>query len=118
MNECHFSRTDPFKNYSPSGGKAIEFVFDPVSQRFVVGAAKAGLPPLVSPHEALASSIGADTSKVVGGMLKRGPSGDIMTNEHSGHYNQNWNPEVRANFIVFLESMTGIKVEHTEGSTW
>ncbi|WP_238528255.1 polymorphic toxin type 43 domain-containing protein [Acetonema longum] len=52
------------KNYYPKEG-AIEFVFDPKTNTFLVGEGK---------HAALANTINADTSTVVGGIFKRGPN--------------------------------------------
>ena len=67
-----------------------------------------------SPHEQLAQSIKADTSTVVGGMFNRGANGQILTNEFSGHYWQNWIPEVRQQFTNTMNQY-GIKVTHSEG---
>jgi hypothetical protein len=90
------------RNYNPKGG--VEFVFDPESGTFATGrpAASAGLKG--SPHEQLAQSIGADPSTVVGGTLTRGGPGQFLTTEQSGHFWQNWTPEVRAQFV---ETMRG-----------
>jgi RHS repeat-associated protein len=110
-----------FKNYNPAtrrapgrGGaysiKSTEFVFDPVQSRFAVGKPhgwSAG-----SPHQRLAASIDADPSVVVGGMFRRGPNGEILTNERSGHYWRNWTPEIRSKFEKFMKEMTGLRHEH------
>nr|WP_315252457.1 polymorphic toxin type 43 domain-containing protein [uncultured Flavobacterium sp.] len=98
-----------FNNYKPKN--AIEFVFDPKTETFVVGKVKNSVPGL-SPHQNLAKSINADNN-VVGGMFKRSPTGEILTNEASGHYYKNWTPEIRAKFENFLESHTGQQVKHT-----
>jgi len=100
------------KNYNPKDG-AIEFVFDPKTNTFVVGKPKSGLFS-GSPHEQLAQTINADTSNVVGGMFKRGTNGQILTNEFSGHYWQNWTAEVRQQFVNTMNQY-GIKVTHSEG---
>ncbi len=98
--------TKAFQNYSP--GSSVEFVFDPSSSRFVVGkAAGAG-----SPHQNLAATINGNSS-VVGGMFQRGSNGQILTNEFSGHYWQNWTPQIRTQFQSFLESSTGQSMIHT-----
>ena len=99
-------------NYYPKDG-AIEFVFDSKINTFVVGKPKSGMFN-GSPHEQLAQSIKADTSTVVGGMFKRGANGEILTNEFSGHYWQNWIPEVRQQFTNTMNQY-GIKVTHSEG---
>lgn len=68
-----------------------------------------------SPHQKLAGSIGADPETVVGGVFSRGPNGEIFTNEFSGHYWQNWTPETRAQFVRFMQEMTGQPVSHVAG---
>ncbi|WMJ75654.1 polymorphic toxin type 43 domain-containing protein [Cytophagaceae bacterium ABcell3] len=103
-----------FKNYNPS--KAIEFVFDPHTNTFVVGSPKAPVAGL-SPHQNLAKSIGAN-NQVVGGLFKRGSDGRIITNEASGHFYRNWTPEVRKQFQQFLENQTGQSVVHTQGPSF
>jgi hypothetical protein len=65
-------------------------------------------------HSALAASIEADASRVVGGIFSRGSNGSILTNEASGHFWQNWTPQVRQQFIDFMDSM-GVPVTHTAG---
>jgi hypothetical protein len=47
-------------------------------------------------------------------MFKRGPSEEILTNEHSGHYWKNWTPEVRFNFEESMKQY-GINVKHNPG---
>ncbi|WP_264559115.1 polymorphic toxin type 43 domain-containing protein [Flavobacterium sp. N2270] len=103
-----------FKNYNPKN--AIEFVFDPSTERFVVGSVKSPTSGL-SPHQNLAKLINGDKG-VVGGMFKRGSNGEIITNEMSGHYHQNWTPEIRTKFKSFLESNTGQTINHIEGPTF
>ena len=107
--------TKAFRNYKPSHGQ-IEFIYDPDSARFLVGQPSAqSLPPLSSPHEYLSSLIDGKKSRVVGGFFKRGSNGDILTNEMSGHFHQNWTPEIREEFRELLEMMTGQKVNHHAG---
>ena len=88
-------------------------MFDPKTNTFVVGKPKSGLFN-GSPHEQLAQSINADTSTVVGGMFKRGTNGEILTNEFSGHYWQNWTADVRQQFVNKMNQY-GLKVTHREG---
>ncbi|NOK01954.1 hypothetical protein HNV27_10110 [Myxococcus xanthus] len=100
-----------FKNYRPSQS-AIEFVFDPKTETFLVGSVQgAG----ASPHQKLAALIGADPGTVVGGMFSRGKNGEFLTNEGSGHFWRNWTPEVRAQFVDSMRRMTGDVVEHSVG---
>jgi filamentous hemagglutinin len=101
------------QNYNPRGGGA-EFVFDPVTRTFVTGKPVRNQGD-GSPHEQLARSIGADESKVVGGTMQRGPNGEFFTNENSGHYGQNWTPEIRVEFQKWLSSRVKKPVDH---QTW
>lgn len=96
--------------YPPEGG--IEFVFDPRSNTFVVGrpAASSGLTG--SPHQQLARSIGADESSVVGGMFRRGPTGQVYTDQSSGHYHKNWTEAIRKQFTTYLNEATGLTIIH------
>ena len=104
-----------FKNYSPK--VATEFIFDPNTETFVVGKLNSSTPGL-SPHQNLVKSIGSDGNNVVGGLFKRGSNGEILTNEMSGHYHQNWTSEIRTKFKAFLETNTGQTVKHSEGPTF
>ena len=90
-------------------------MFDPISERFAVGAAPSSYKIGASPHVKLAHSIGADTKTVVGGMLSHGPNGEVFTNEFSGHFWQNWTTEVREQVDAFLTRKTGLLENHTEG---
>lgn len=103
-----------FKNYNPKN--ATEFVFDPSNNRFVVGKPKNSTTGL-SPHQNLAKLIHGDKN-VVGGMFKRGANGEILTNEMSGHFHENWTPEIRAQFQSFLKNQTGQNMIHTSGPTF
>ena len=102
-----------FKNYKPAN--PIEFVFDPKSNRFVVGRPNSSVKGL-SPHQNLARSINAE--KPVGGLFKRGSNGEIITNEMSGHYHRNWTPQIREQFKTFLQTQTGQSVNHISGPTF
>lgn len=101
-------------NYYPKE-KSIEFMFDPKQSTFVVG--KGPKAPLISPHESLARVIGADPKYVVGGMFKRGKSGEFFTNEFSGQFWQNWNPAVRQQFTDFMKSKD-VVVIHSNGMSY
>jgi YD repeat-containing protein len=98
------------KNYNPKTG-AVEYIFDPDTSKFVVGRPKEWNG---SPHETLARSVSADPSRVVGGMFRRDADGGILTNEFSGHYHQNWTPEVRQQFVDFMRSK-GVPTNHRQG---
>lgn len=99
------------QNYYPKKG-GIEFVFDPKSNTFVVGAPKSGFTG--SPHQQLARSIGADESAVVGGMFRRGSNGETLTNEASGHFWKNWTPQIRQQFQKAMDGY-GLGVKHHNG---
>jgi putative RNase toxin 43 of polymorphic toxin system len=94
------------QNFYPRRG-AVEFVFDLASSTFVVGNG-------TMKHSELASSIGAEASRVVGGVFSRGPNGSMLTNEASGHFWQNWTPQVRQQFVDFMNSK-GLPVIHRKG---
>ncbi|NNA90114.1 polymorphic toxin type 43 domain-containing protein [Pseudomonas sp. ICMP 8385] len=75
------------QNYFPSTKNgSIEFVFDPKTNTFAVGKPISNLGG--SPHQQLAETIKSDGSTLVGGMFRRGPNGEVITNEFSGHYLQ------------------------------
>lgn len=93
------------QNFFPGNG--VEFVFDAVTSTFVVGNG-------TMKHSPLAASIGADTNFVVGGIFGRGTNGSILTNEGSGHFWQNWTPEIRQQYVDFMKSK-GVDVIHSEG---
>ena len=59
-----------------------------------------------------AELIGEEMVNIVAGMFRRGPSREIILNEHSGHFWQNWDkiPGVRQKLRRFLEQQTGQKV--------
>lgn len=66
-----------------------------------------------SPHQRLASAIQANEAQVLGGTFSRGPGGQILTTEFSGHYGTRWTPELANQFVTFLEGQTGQTVVHT-----
>ncbi|MEZ0228477.1 MAG: RHS repeat-associated core domain-containing protein, partial [Planctomycetota bacterium] len=101
----------------------VEFVFDLEAARMLVGKAPCGGG---SRHENLAQVLGyltetnahmygwgiPENGNLVGGMVWRGPNGEIMTNEHSGHYGGNWTPAAREAFMKFVQSTTGAAHTH------
>ncbi|WP_080432655.1 hemagglutinin repeat-containing protein [Burkholderia ubonensis] len=99
------------KNYYPSKG-SIEFVFDPTTNTFAVGKPVSGLFD-GSAHQQLAQAIGANDANVVGGGFSRAADGSILTTENSGHYGQNWTPEIWNQFQKWLSNRVGVPVNHT-----
>jgi RHS repeat-associated protein len=93
------------ENYKPKNG--VEFVYDPKTRTFLVGNGK-------QKHKQLAEMIGADPKTVVGGIYNRAADGRILTNERSGHFNQNWNSGTRRSFYDFMKSW-GFKIDHHPG---
>ncbi|MBY8853424.1 hypothetical protein K7G98_36410, partial [Saccharothrix sp. MB29] len=61
------SSTRAFHRCSPSGRGGVEYVFDPVAERLLVGAPKVNLDLEGNPHQQLARSGGLDESSVLGG---------------------------------------------------
>ncbi|KAA9163969.1 type IV secretion protein Rhs [Amycolatopsis acidicola] len=100
-----------FQNYAPSGKNMIEYVFDPVRNIFAVGGPLSYLDIDGSPHQRLARSIGADETRVLGGMFSRGSDGRVNTNEYSGHYGDRWTPDLRRQFTDFM-GRYGIDIAH------
>ncbi|WP_080425144.1 filamentous hemagglutinin N-terminal domain-containing protein [Burkholderia ubonensis] len=98
------------RNYYPSGG-GVEYVFDPTTNTFAVGTPKTGLFD-GSPHQQLVQSIGASDQDIVGGTFSRAADGSIITTENSGHYGQNWTPQIWSQFQKWLSSRVGVPVNH------
>lgn len=98
------------RNYFPTGG-GVEFVYDPTTNTFAVGKPTAGLFD-GSPHQQLVQSIGANDQNIVGGTFSRGADGSIVTTENSGHYGQNWTPQIWNQFQQWLSSRVGVPVNH------
>lgn len=102
------------KNYKPRNGKSIEFIYDPSQGIFAVGQPKYGSFGLSSGHQRLVQVSGANDREVVAGMFTRGPNGEILTNEFSGHFGTRWTTQNRQQFVEFLEQATGVPVNHSE----
>jgi RHS repeat-associated protein len=83
------------ENFNPA--TARNFVFDPGNERLLVGEAMKG-----GGHWSLANSIGMNEDTVVGGEIARGPNGEFLTNELSGHYGVNWTNATRMQFTDFM----------------
>ncbi|MEV1120250.1 polymorphic toxin type 43 domain-containing protein [Actinosynnema sp. NPDC049800] len=97
------SSTRAFQKYKPSGRSGIEYVFDPINERLLVGAPKSYLGLQGSPHQQLARAGGIDESTVLGGMFSRDSTGLASFNEHSGHYGDRWTPALVGQFQDFLD---------------
>ncbi|MCO7246030.1 polymorphic toxin type 43 domain-containing protein [Halomonas sp. Mc5H-6] len=100
--------TGALQNFTTNKG-GVEFIFDPTTSTFLV---KGNSYP--GKHSLLAQSIDAPTDQVVGGILTRSENGAFITNEASGHFWQNWTPELRENFVETM-SQYGLNVRHSEG---
>ncbi|WP_440581368.1 polymorphic toxin type 43 domain-containing protein [Streptomyces sp. PT19] len=98
------------KNFSPKGER--DFIFDPTTGRFATGVDQG-----VGGHDFLGSAVGADKSTMVGGRLRRGPNGELQTNQWSGHYGMNWNDSARKAFQDFM-GQHGITVSQTPSMHW
>ncbi|ENV22957.1 polymorphic toxin type 43 domain-containing protein [Acinetobacter bereziniae] len=99
--------TGVLNNYYPKTG--VEYIFDSSTSTFLVRGKNS---PAM--HSFLADSIKALKDQVVGGILTRNGDGTFKTNEMSGHFHQNWTPELREKFVQTMEKF-GIKVQHSEG---
>jgi Bacterial toxin 43 len=95
-------------NYSPREPRP--FIYDPSQGIFAVGREERS--QNLSPHERLVAVTRANSQEVVGGKFYRGPNGEIITNEASGHFGHQWNDQNRQQFIEFLEGATGVPVQH------
>lgn len=98
--------TKGLQNYFPRNG-GVEYIFDPSTSTLIVGNGKYF-------HSPLAASINADTNSVVGGIFRRSATGEMITNEFSGHFWQNWTPEVRQQFKQMMQSWNFNHI-HREG---
>jgi len=91
-------------------GSSAEFVFDPETNTFAMGAPAKGLGFKGSPHQQLAAAIGANPNSVVGGVVFRGPDGALQWDEMSGHYYQNWTDSIRQEFVNTMRGY-GVKID-------
>jgi len=99
--------TKQFLNWNSKTG--VEFVFDSENKRFAMGKAQIGTG---SPHQKLAQAIGSTNSKnVVGGTVSK-VDGKFIFTENSGHYGENWTPDIRKEFSVFIKQLTGVEVNN------
>jgi hypothetical protein len=94
-------------NFWPDEG--VEFIFDPTTSTFLVRAPSSGVK-----HSMLSDTMNVPRDQVVGGILRRSTDGTFLTNEGSGHFWQNWSPEIRNDFVDSTQEL-GITVIHQEG---
>jgi hypothetical protein len=79
--------------------RARDFVYDPVTEKFAMAGNKA----INLKHYCLRRVIGAAEENVVGGRIKLGENGEILTSQWSGTYGGNWTPEIVAKFKEFIK---------------
>lgn len=62
-------------------------------------------------HDSILEAAGISPSEnTVGGTIWR-ENGNLMTNEWSGHYGQNWTLEIRTQFQTFMQQQ-GVDITH------
>jgi RHS repeat-associated protein len=97
-----YASSKAVQNFSSSTPK--DFIFDPNSGRFVMGRGPFG-------HDSILEAARITPSEsTVGGTIWR-ENGNLMTNEWSGHYGQNWTPEIRAQYLNFMQEQ-GVDITH------
>ena len=85
--------------------RPTDFIFDSQSQRFIMGNNPLG-------HTGILRAGGiAESEAIVGGRIFR-QNGGLMTSEWSGHFGQNWTPEIRQQFQGFMQQR-GVNINHT-----
>jgi len=107
-----------------------EFVWDPINLRFCTLSASGSVKDRNgSPHQGLARAIGADENYVCGGCIyaphtinaqtipdkprnSLASKGVLRVSEFSGHFGQNWNDAIRAQFRRYMELRTGLVVQN------
>lgn len=107
------SLTKSSKTFSNGLSKtARDFVYDPTTQKF----AMAGNNAANLKHYGLRKVIGATEANVVGGRIKLGANGEILTSQWSGTYGGNWTSEIAAKFKEFIKNTTTKEVKHSGNS--
>jgi hypothetical protein len=86
-----------------------EFVFDPGTGRFLLGD-REPIPGGLSPHEQLVAKLGADPKTVAGGTMYRNADGGLVFTQESGHFGQNWTPQVWSQFQNLMKS-SGVRAD-------
>lgn len=64
-------------------------------------------------HYGLRQVIGATEANVVGGRIKLGANGEILTSQWSGTYGGNWTSEIATKFKEFIKTTTTKEVKHS-----
>jgi hypothetical protein len=85
---------------------ATDFIFDSQSGRFIMGDGG-----ILGHDGILAAGKITPSETTVGGTIWR-ENGSLMTDEWSGHYGQNWTPEIRQQFQNFMQQ-NGVNITHT-----
>ena len=93
---------------------ARDFVYDPTTQKF----AMAGKGAAYLKHYGLRQVIGATEANVVGGRIKLGANGEILTSQWSGTYGGNWTSEIANKFKEFIKNISTKEVQHSGTSTF
>ncbi|WP_437624402.1 polymorphic toxin type 43 domain-containing protein [Sorangium sp. So ce1151] len=87
--------------------KPVDFIFDSKSGRFIMSTDR-------QPHghdSILQAARISPHSGVVGGRISRQAEG-LVTDEWSGHHGRNWTPEIRQQFVDFMNKH-GVRITHT-----
>ncbi len=87
-----------------TNSKPIDFIFDPKSQRFIMGRNSLG-------HDGIRMAGNIGHKDIVGGSIWR-QNGKLMTDQSSGHYGTNWTASIRAQFTKFMKQ-NGVDVSHS-----
>ena len=82
----------------------IDFIFDPKSQRFIMGKNSLG-------HDGIRMAGGIGHKDIVGGSIWR-QNGKLMTDQSSGHYGTNWTASIREQFTTFMKQ-NGVDISHS-----
>ena len=86
-----------------------DFVYDASTGKF----AMAGKNAEELRHYGLRKVIGSSENDVVGGRIKLGANGEIMTSQWSGTYGGNWTKNIADKFQSFMKKMTGKDIDHS-----
>jgi RHS repeat-associated protein len=83
----------------------VDFIFDPKSQRFIMGKGPHGHDSILQAGQIVRHE------HIVGGRIAR-RGGRLVTDEWSGHYGENWTPQIRAQFLEFMKAH-GVDILHS-----
>ncbi|MEX2964351.1 polymorphic toxin type 43 domain-containing protein [Microbulbifer sp. TYP-18] len=87
-----------------TNSKPIDFIFDPKSQRFIMGRNSLG-------HDGIRMAGKIGHKNIVGGSIWR-QNGKLMTDQSSGHYGTNWTASIREQFTKSMRQ-NGVDVSHS-----